>query len=166
MATTYDGDPSANVKDWLRFQLGDTDVTDAIFTDEEISAIAGSTNNYWSAASSLAYSAAGKFARRIDASISGTASFKEDQLFKHYKELADQFKRNAQNDNGGPSTVQVSTPAYVGPYVGGISIAEMDNVESDTDRVPPPFTRGAFDYPGGVPDSTQGRDTWDDEYWR
>ncbi len=35
-------------------------------------------------------------------------------------------------------------------YVGGISIADKETYEDDTDRVAPKFTKGMFDFPGKI----------------
>lgn len=48
----------------------------------------------------------------------------------------------------------VSRSAVGQPYAGGISVADKQSNESNTDRVKPRFMRGQFDFPGTIDQTT------------
>ena len=45
MASTYSGNPADSLKDYLRFMMGDTDMTQPLLTDEEYNYIIDNTTN-------------------------------------------------------------------------------------------------------------------------
>lgn len=45
MASTYSGNPADSSKDYLRFMMGDTDMTQPLLTDEEYNYIVANTAN-------------------------------------------------------------------------------------------------------------------------
>ena len=127
MTWTYDGDPSANEKDEVRFLVGDTDSTDQLVSDEEIAYAIAEESNALLAAAKVAKAIMAKFARLVDKSV-GDLKLNFSQRMTHYKDLIDQL------------TERGTASAGI-PYSGGISITDKDNREDDTDRVDPTFKR-------------------------
>lgn len=127
MAWTY-SDPAANDKDAVRFLVGDTDTTDQLVSDEEISFILTKETSPYKAASAVAEVIAGKFARTINQSADGL-SYSGSELFKHYMELAKTLRGLARRlEGGGPR-----------PYAGGIYTA--DRIKDDNNAA---LERGYF----------------------
>jgi hypothetical protein len=74
MSWSYDGDPTGDRKDEVRFMVGDTDATEELVSDEEITFVLGqyppdTDKPAWLASAHVADSIAAKFARRADRSI-------------------------------------------------------------------------------------------------
>lgn len=120
----------------VRLLIGDTNSADPLATDEEINAAISLTSNVYEAAAWMCRAIAGKFARDIDTSVE-SVSRKASQRRDSYVKLAQQLESQSVNLGGGLGV----------PYVGGVSIAAMDAVEDDSDRVPPSFKRGMFSNP-------------------
>ena len=135
---SYSGDPSSSSKDQVRFLIGDTDFGKQQLTDEEINWAISAEANTSSAAARLALALALKFGRLVDKQV-GDLKISYSALHKQYTDLA-----NALN-------VDAAT-AGVAPYCGGISIADKDSVEDETDRVQPSFKRGLHDNPNEAPE--------------
>lgn len=51
------------------------------------------------------------------------------------------------------SELRVAGLAYAAPLVGGVSVSDKQERESDTDRVVPAFVKGSDDFPGATADS-------------
>jgi len=131
---TYTGDPSANNKDEVRFLIGDTDNTDQIVTDEEITyAIAQESNNTL-AAIRVVRAVIGKYAKKVDKAV-GDLKISSSQMVEHYKDLLLYLEEQR---------LHADPPM---PFAGGISISQKDTVEADSDRVEPSFTKGMHDNP-------------------
>lgn len=136
MTTTYT-DPSASDKDAVRFLIGDTDVTDAALTDEEIAYALAQNPNIYAAAAICARAIAGKYATEVDTKFE-SVSVNYSQKAKAYYELAKRLERQAKTQGG------------LGiPLAGGISITERDSVNEDSDRIPPSFYTDQFRNPDG-----------------
>lgn len=132
MTWSYSGDPSSSNQDAVRFAIGDTDSTDQLMTDEEIAyLLTGSTVTAASIAACEALAA--KFARQVDRSV-GNLSLSSSQRAKQFTELA--------------ATLRRRTGYLARPYAGGISVADKETRDLDTDRVKPVFSRSQhrFDY--------------------
>ena len=127
MTWTYDGDPSANDRDEVRFLSGDTDTTDQLVTDAEIAYAIDQESNNLLAAAKIAKAIMAKFARLVDKSV-GDLKLSYSQRLTAYKELIDQLTERGTESAGTP-------------YSGGISITDKNNREEDTDRVDPSFRR-------------------------
>jgi len=87
MSWTYDN-PSASIKDEIRFLIGDTDTTDQLVTDEEISYLSANHPNVEEAAYEACTRICAKFARLMD-TTSGKTQISYSQRYDHYKSLSD-----------------------------------------------------------------------------
>lgn len=141
MTWTYDGDPSDNTKDEVRFLVGDTNTADRLVEDEEIN-YALANESVYNAAATVSEAIAAKFAREADFSVDGLSK-SLSQRSEHYRELAKKLRSRA--------SVKAVTP-----YAGGTSISDKDSVDSDTDRVKPRFRRDQFDYDRNRDDCLDG----------
>lgn len=118
---------SANTKDQVRLLVGDTEVNDPLLQDEEITYILTLESGVQYAASRACETIAALFGRKVTTAV-GDLKVSQEKKYEHYLELAaDLRRRAAMND--------------MMPYAGGISIADKQNQELDTDRQSPAFTR-------------------------
>ena len=130
--STYTGDPSSSANDRVRFEVGDTDCTNAQLSDEEIKVLVDEGGSTLVAAAKAADTLAAKYAGRVDESIGGTSK-SWSQRFEHYRALADRLRRRAG---------QAASPvAAVAPYAGGLSDDEKSEDRIDTDLIPPVFAK-------------------------
>lgn len=140
MTTTYSGDPSSGDNDAVRFLVGDTGpcapATTPVFLlqDEEIAYLIARYSSPLAAAAAAADAIGAIFARQVD-EFTGDIARKCSQKSKQYGELADRLRNQASD----PLTV---VPI---PFAGGISLADMDTREDDTDRYPDIFNIGETD---------------------
>lgn len=140
-------------KDEVRFRLGDTDSADYEFEDEEITAMLVLHPAPILCAARCARSRAAKYARIVSVSADGTRVSMQ-QLYQHYTDLAKQLESDHIKS---ATSIGMLEPGGMGePVIDGISIAEMDTVRQDSDRVPPLFRRGMHDNPD--PDDAAKRD--------
>lgn len=135
MTATYDPTLPAD-KDTVRFLVGDTDTSNAAVSDEEITASLALFGSVYNTAAGVADALAAKYSSSTSISISGLVSVAQEQKALAYRALAVRLRSQAATMNVGA------------PFVGGVSIAAMDAVQDDTDRVPNQFEVGQFDYPG------------------
>jgi hypothetical protein len=145
---SYFGNPGSSHLDAVRFYIGDTDPDNEILSDDEITALLTETGDQPFLAAALAAEAiAARYARRVDKSV-GDLHISNSQLSKQYRDLASQLRSRA------------TLSGAAAPYAGGISIADKQTVEANTDRVQPIFRRNLHDNPraGKVTDSKAGRD--------
>lgn len=126
MTWTYDGDPSANDRDEVRFLVGDTDTTDQLVSDEEIAYAVADQNSNKLAAAYICEAIAAKFARDVDVRV-GRAAEDASQRYKQYKELAAKYRGRAN---------VVATPRF-----GGVSRDAKDDIRENDDAVLPSFER-------------------------
>lgn len=136
MAFTYSSDPAASDRDYVRFRVGDTDSTDQQLADAEVDAMLAEKGNKLTAAAFCARAIAAKYARLVTQAV-GDLRMDYSDLAKQYNELAQQLSSEA--------SIAVATP-----YAGGISIADKESAEDDSDRVAPAFAVGMHDNPQGV----------------
>jgi hypothetical protein len=148
MTWTYTGDPATNARDSVRFLIGDTDTNDQLINDEEIAWINNQLTGSDTATTALynvAYRAcitiASKFSRMADKSV-GDLRVSMSQKAKAYREQADSLLLLAGREGSVPT-----------PYAGGISIADKDVDQGDSDIVEPSFSFGQFDNSRGGADS-------------
>ena len=142
MAWTY-SDPSTSDRDAVRFLVGDTDTTDQRVTDEEIAfALSQASDDVYLAAAICARALAGKYANLVDTKFESVSSNYSD-LRDNYTRLATQLERQSKKFAANGLGI---------PAAGGMSISEIDSVESDTDRVPSKFRRDQYANPprGGL----------------
>jgi len=134
MTWTYDGDPSANDRDWVRFEIQDTDSTDQLLTDEEIAGLITDRGSKEAAAVAAAEALAARFARQVDKAV-GDLRLSLSQRSKAYYKLAADLRRKLALRTGKP-------------LAGGLSKSRKETVESDPDRVVPSARKDQFRFPG------------------
>jgi hypothetical protein len=92
MTWTYSGDPSASAKDAVRFTIGDTDDTDELISDEEVTYLISIHNGVGMASVGAARAIAAKYSRKADQSRAvGDLSLSQQysQQSFNYHHLAD-----------------------------------------------------------------------------
>jgi hypothetical protein len=127
-------DPSDSPVDAVRFLLGDTG-TPPQLTDPEIEFALDQNANPYSAAAICARALAARYARRVDTKFE-TIESKYSQLRDSFEQLARSLDTQAKR-RGGLGT----------PIAGGLSKAEVETVQADSDRVKPFFTDNRFNNP-------------------
>lgn len=139
---TYTGDPASSDRDAVRFLIGDTIETAAIFQDEEIDWLVLQNGNIYFAAALAADAAAAQFAGAqsqgaVKTKTVGALSISYDDSARasEFRQLARDLRfRGAVN-----STIIT--------YSGGISKSDKQTREQDTDWDKPSFARGMHDNP-------------------
>lgn len=151
MAFTYTGDLSTNL-DKTRFYVGDTDSTAALFTDAEINGALAVYTTPLNTAAALADAQAAKYSRFATISIDGASVAYTDRA-KAFRDLAVRLRaQSVTADDAGIGT----------PFVGGVSIADMDTQRTDSDREPNRFEVGMQDFPGTALSASGGASADDD----
>jgi hypothetical protein len=110
---------------FVRLQIGDTDPTDVLLDDDEITPLLAAEPTAFAAATAAEMIAA-KFTRRVDKQV-GKLRLNSTQRAQAYFTLATRLRAQAAR---GPLT----------PYAGGQSIDEKEGLVEDDDRVEPSFT--------------------------
>lgn len=125
--------------DTTRLLIGDTGETSAfLLTNEGINAVLTlNAGSLYSAAATLADGLAARFAARVNISVDGLAVSYSD-IAKAYRNLASRLRSQAVTDASG---------GLGAPYVGGVSVSDMQTNAENEDRVEPAFRRGQFDNP-------------------
>lgn len=159
MTATYSGDPSSSAKDEIRFLLQDTDMTDALLQDEEISYFVSLLSTVYgnniATAAHLADIVANKFAREVSISADGV-SIGAQELQDKYRDMAKQLRYQWHQIAG----------AGGAPDVGGIlwgesidpTIKPLEFGIGFTDN----YRAGQQEYGGNAPTDWPG---WRDEYY-
>lgn len=142
MAWSYDAtdlgtDTASGRLNSVRLLVGDTDTTDQQVQNEEITfALSQTSDNIYQAGAWTARTIAAQYSRRVTQNLSGALSANYSDLANQYTQLALDLELNGKKAG-----------ASVGVVAGGISIATVDNVRQNTDRVPPSFRRDRFKNP-------------------
>ena len=94
MTFTYSGDPSTSTRNYVRFLLNDTDSTDALFSDEELTYVINEWGgDAYDAARECAEILIARFARLADSTSKSVGDISVSESYgskvTHYKELAD-----------------------------------------------------------------------------
>jgi hypothetical protein len=118
--------------DEVRWLIADTDPTDPLQQDEEIARVLTRQPNTYRAAAFIARQIARQFARQCDLDIAREVRISLSDRSKQYYQMARDMEDEANKGAGGSG---------VGVFVGGISVAQKQAVESNEDRVQPAFTR-------------------------
>ena len=140
MTWSYDETLSTD-KDKVRRLTGLTDTNNQRVSDEEISGVLTLTSNdVYETAALIADSLSGAYASRQDLKIDGFSVGSGNES-KKWSDLAARIRRAGSLAQGGLGT----------PFVGGISLSEMDSVREDTDRNPSRFEVGMHNAPGTEP---------------
>lgn len=134
MAWTYSGDPASSTRDAVRFLIGDTDSTDQLLQDAEITyVISESGGSVYQAAHDAAYAVASKFSRMATSKSVGDLSLSYSDRAKAFFDLANELlELGARRE---PPTPWISP----------------DNIKRASDKTLPPtngteFYTGEFDY--------------------
>lgn len=137
MAFTYTDDPENVARDAVRLLVGDTDSSDPLLSDAEVAFyLSENGSNNYRAGSEACKAIAAKLARLPDLKT-GRVTISNSDRAKAFLDLADKLARKALS--------------FVAPYAGGISKADKETQEENTDRVEPFFTRTSFVQPGTNP---------------
>jgi len=127
MAATYDSSMTTN-KDKVRFLIQDTVVATAMLQDEEINFMLIEYPNYKMAAANCADVLSSKFASAAESRTIGNLKLEYSDKAKKYADLASRLRMQASK--------------FILPYAGGISQADKEAINDDTDRIEPSFRRG------------------------
>lgn len=136
-ATDLDTATSSGRLNSVRLLIGDTDTNDQQVQDEEVTfALSENSNNVYLAASWLARTISSQYARKVDVQLDGALSAKYSQLSQQYYKLAERLEYQGKKAN-----------ATLGVKAGGISIASVESVRQNTDRILPAFRGDRFRNP-------------------
>jgi len=103
MAFTYSGDPSNNLLDRIRLEIGDTDSSDPLLQDEEIQYVINEEKGFFNIAARCCEIISRNFAREADKTL-GPLSIQASQKSQAYKELAAQLRKKASKNESVPPT--------------------------------------------------------------
>jgi len=127
-------DPATDPVDAVRFLVGDN-VAPTQLSDTEILFALDQNPNTYAAAAICARALAARYARKVDSKFE-TIESKNSQLRSNYEMLARQLDQQARKQGG------------LGmPVAGGISRADVESVQANTDRVKPFFRDNTFNNP-------------------
>jgi len=124
--------PASSDRSYIRLRIGDTSSGSARFSDEELDAFLSVESNKYLAAAVAAESLMALYATKVDKSV-GRLRISMQQASGHFSKLAMRLRAEAS--------------MRVAPYAGGISIADKQDQNADTDRVNPSFSMGQYDDP-------------------
>jgi len=135
MTWTYAGTPGEatadELRDAVRFRIGDTDETDKQITDEEIAYLLDQSGDSVAVASIQAIvSLISKYSRQADVRMGKTA-IRAGQRASAYRSLLAQMRME--------QTILASV------FAGGLTKSGKDSMASDTDAVQPAFSVGQDD---------------------
>lgn len=134
MTWSYTPSATPTTKDLVRLYIGDTLREEQQVQDEEILAVlADEGNSPTRAVVTLADALASRYARQVSMGQRGA-----HVIMQHYLDLAARWRRKMARTG-------------IQPFAGGLSIAQKQAVESNTDRVAPFFTRQIDTEPGTEP---------------
>jgi len=131
MVWTYSADFTL-ARDKIRFLSGDTDTNDQLLQDGELTYLQTIEAGIISAAAAACEAIAAKLARRVDKSIDG---------------LSVSFSQQAENYRKRAIALRAQASAAVAPWAAGLSEAEWETYEEDTDLIQPSFKKGMYDNP-------------------
>lgn len=128
MSWTYSGDPQTSAKDETRFYIGDTDKTDPLLNDQEISFILKQYNfSAINAAIPCCNFIMTKFGRMADESV-GQVKIMYSQKVKAYRQIKEDLR-------------ELLAITDMTPYAGGISVSDKLTNNQNTDLVRPDFSK-------------------------
>jgi hypothetical protein len=120
-------------KDKVRFLVSDTDTNDQLVSDEEIAFALVENTNIYRAASIVARSIGLKLSRELTLNPApGGVSLDSQAQAEKYLQLAEDLAE------------QATAQGAASIFAGGISIADKQTREGDTDRPVPSFSVGTF----------------------
>jgi hypothetical protein len=136
VTTTYNPtDLATNLKDRVRFLVGDTDMASPQLQDEEIAWAVIERGNAYGAGAMCALALVAKYSRLTSISADGVSQGL-DQKARAFALLAKELQRK--------EVIYRATPT-----LGGASISDMKAILGNIDRVPDIFRIGISDNPAG-----------------
>jgi len=130
MAFTWTGNPAASTIEKIRWEIGDTDSTNAKFTDAEINYALDEEHSVYAASARLCEQLATKYASDVDRSL-GPLRVNLSQKVEFYNKRAKELRKHGAK--------------YATPYAGGISKDKEELFKDDTDLNQPYFETGMHD---------------------
>jgi len=127
---SYSGDPGNSDTDFVRFQIGDTDTDHEIYTDAEIQYAIDYFETNERAAYELVNQLIAAFSRKADKTTGGIS-------VNYGRSMADWRRLKAQLG---------LRAGMAGMYAGGVSTADIEANEANTDVPERDFKRGDFEY--------------------
>jgi hypothetical protein len=138
---TWSYDPAlTSDADKVRFLIGDTDTTNQLVSDEAVATMLSLYTDTFPAAAALCDGLATKFARLPTITISGI-TIRGTERAEQYRITALSLRQQSAQGEAGALGV---------PFVGGVSISDVQSNQQDTDRMPNKFGVGNMDYPGTI----------------
>jgi len=134
---SYDGYPADNLKDEVRFLVRDTDITDQLLSDEEIYYLLSIFPNPIAAAAMGCETLSSKFSREASDKSVGDLRINLVEKSRSFRDQAGRLWILSRLYRGRPQV-----------YAGGISKADKQSQEQNTDRVVPEFYKHMNDFPG------------------
>lgn len=130
----YGGAPATVPTDELKFLVGDQSTSSAteLLSTAECNYLIARYGSAKAAAPHGARAIAADFAEKVSKAV-GDLRLEAQQAFEHYETLA--------------KSLRLSVSLTASPFAGGISIADKQSVEQDSDRVMPAFRVGLHDNP-------------------
>jgi len=128
---SYSGAPNSSDLDAVRFLCGDTDSSDQLVTNSEITFSLAQAGDVYTAAAIVCDSIANRFGREVDTSV-GDVSESKSQRAAFYSQRA----KDLRNQAGG---------RCVFPSFGGTSVSSKESLSSNTNLTQPAFGRNQFD---------------------
>ena len=142
MTWTYSNDPAASTKDEVRYLSGCNISSRELVQDEEINYAIAQYSDPKLAAALILRALANRFSRETD--------YREGDIAVSASKQAEAFAKRANElDPGGVTLGVVLALASFG----GLSKAEKETLNDNTDAVQPSFYRGMNDIPGGPGDN-------------
>lgn len=129
----------------VRLLVGDTDTNDQLVSDEEINWYVSQQTSVKLAAADVCEAIAAKFARWTDASVDGVSE-SASQKSERYSARAKELKQDAYS---------LALPVF-----GGITVAQQQQADQDTDKVQPSFKIGMNDNPETNNERTTPQGDW------
>lgn len=142
---TFSGDPATSSLDAVRFWIQDMGGPPWLVSDQAINYVLTGYPNVLLAAAQICRSLAALFAQRVSKRV-GDLSINFSDKAKQYLALADDLEAQG-------------SMSSIAPYAGGISHADRDAVDGDSDRVKPPFKSKQFDNPSNF-NNNSGDPNW------
>jgi hypothetical protein len=132
---TYSGDPAASARDAVRFLIRDTDHDNQQISDEEVAwLLSENGNNVYLAGASAATTVSAKLSNQVRTKTVGALSITYAARAQEYRTLASDLEAAANKKTA------------IAVYSGGISRADKDLQEEDTDWDQPAFRREMHDF--------------------
>jgi hypothetical protein len=136
MTWSYDLSTIATTpKDQVRFLIGDTISADPQLADEEINWTITQEADVYQSGASCCDRLASFYARQVDTDV-GPTKLSASQRTKVYTKLAIQLRVKAFSRGG------------IAPVATGLSVADKQQIENNSDRITPDFFKGIDEFPG------------------